>query len=87
MQALATVNLQVCKTKPKKAKRAPAVPAGDGHVVITFAPNGAAEAAYVDTAPFMGTAVGRCIETQFKKARVPAFDGTAIHVGKNFKIE
>ena len=82
--ALSAVNVQTCKPRGNKAKGAPS---GDGHVIVTFAPSGAAEAAFVDRAPFQGTAVGKCIEGQYRRARVPAFGGPAINVGKNFRVD
>jgi hypothetical protein len=81
---LGSVNVQVCKPKGKKAK---AAPTGDGHVIVTYGPNGAATGATVDTAPFAGTKVGACIEREFKKTKVPPFDGTPISVGKKFTIQ
>lgn len=82
--ALSSVNLGVCKPKGKKAKNAPT---GDGHVIVTYSPNGKAEGASVDTPTFAGTHVGTCIEAQFKKTRVPPFDGASVSVGKKFKFE
>jgi hypothetical protein len=77
--ALKSVNLARCK-KPKG-------PTGDGHVIVTFAPAGRASEAVVDQAPFAGTKVGKCIATEYKKVKVPPFNGTAVSVGKKFKIE
>jgi hypothetical protein len=84
VSALSNVNLQVCKPRGKKAKT---VAAGDGHVVVTYAPNGRADRATVDTGVFAGTTVGTCIESVFKKTQVPPFDGTPVTVGKKFKLE
>ena len=81
---LSSVNVQVCKPKGKKAKSAPT---GDGHVIVTYGPNGTAQGATVDTAPFAGTKVGTCIESQYKKTKVPPFDGTPISVGKKFTVQ
>lgn len=83
-QALSSVNLQVCKPKGKKAK---AVPTGEGHVIVTYSPNGKADYANVDSGPFAGTPTATCIESQYKRTRVPPFDGTPISVGKKFKFE
>lgn len=83
--ALSSVNLQVCKPKKQKAKTAPVT--GDGHVLVTYAPNGKADQATVDAGPFMGTTIGTCIESVFKKTQVPPFDGTPVTVGKKFKLE
>lgn len=81
---LSSVNVQVCKPKGKKAKSAPV---GEGHVIVTYAPSGVAQGATVDTPPFAGTKVGACIEKEYKKTRVPAFDGTPISVGKKFTLQ
>ena len=62
-------------------------PFGEGHVVVTFAPSGAAKVAYADAEPFMGTPVGRCVEKSFKKTRVPAFAGEPVSVGKKFRLD
>ena len=78
-QALQAVSIGQCKQKKG--------PKGSGHVVVRFRPSGTAEAAKTDTAPFAGTKVGSCIERAYKKARVPAFEGEAVTVGKKFVLE
>lgn len=60
---------------------------GEGHVLITFAPDGAARSALVDKGPWVGTPVAKCMAREFKKARVPAFRGDAVTVGKGFRFE
>src|SRR4051794_5357341 len=70
MSALQSVNLHRCK-KPKG-------PTGDGHVIVTFTPAGKATAAVVDQAPFAGTKVGKCIASEYRKVKVPAFEGAPI---------
>lgn len=77
--ALSSVDLQRCKAP--NAKR------GEGHVVVTFAPAGAVSNATVDRGPMVGTPVQRCIEAQYKKAKVPAFKGSPVNVGKSFRFE
>lgn len=77
--ALKSVSLARCK-KPKG-------PTGDGHVIVTFAPRGSASDAVVDQAPFAGTKVGKCIASEYRKVKVPPFNGAAVSVGKKFKIE
>ena len=79
VSALATVDLSKCKST--NAAR------GDGHIFITFAPQGPASKAAVDKGPMMGTPVQKCIEKAFKKAKVPAFKGDAVQVGKTFKFD
>jgi predicted Zn finger-like uncharacterized protein len=61
-------------------------PTGDGHVSITFAPNGSVASAIVDQPPYAGTAVGGCVAGKFRGAHVPAFSGSNITVGKRFSI-
>jgi len=59
---------------------------GEGHVTITFATTGEASDVKVDKGPWLGSPVAKCMTTQFKKAKVPAFKGDAVTVGKTFKF-
>jgi hypothetical protein len=77
--AITETNLQKCKAT-NAAK-------GDGHVTITFAPGGTAQSALIDKGPWVGTPVAKCMQKEFKKAKVPAFKGDAITVGKTFHFE
>ena len=77
--AIAEVSLQKCKAT-NAAK-------GDGHVSITFAPAGTAQNAAVDKGPWIGTPVAKCMVREFKKAKVPAFRGDAVTVGKSFRFD
>jgi hypothetical protein len=77
--AITEVNLQKC--------RATNAAKGEGHVMITFAPAGAAQAATIDKGPWVGTPVARCMAKEFKKAKVPAFRGESVTVGKSFRFE
>ena len=77
--AITEINLAKCK--------ATNAPTGDGHVTITFAPGGAAQNAVVDKGPWVGTPVAKCMAKEFKKAKVPAFKGEAVTVGKTFHFE
>ncbi len=61
-------------------------PTGGGHVKVTFKPSGSVESVDVDTPPFSGTAVGGCVAGKFRSARVPAFSGTSMTVGKSFSL-
>jgi hypothetical protein len=61
-------------------------PTGGGHVKTTFTPSGAVWSAVVDGGPFPGHAVGGCIAGKFRSARVPAFGGGPVSVGKSFRI-
>lgn len=77
--AIGSVDLQKC--------RATNVEKGEGHVMITFTPAGAATTATIDKGPWVGTPVAKCFAGQFKKAKIPAFSGDAVTVGKSFRIE
>jgi hypothetical protein len=77
--ALGEINLQKCKAT-NAAK-------GDGHVTVTFSPDGAVQNALVDRGPWIGTPVAKCLVKEFKKAKVPAFKGDAVTVGKSFHFE
>ncbi len=59
---------------------------GPGHVSVTFAPSGAVSSAVVDGGPYPGTGSGRCVQVAFQNARVPAFAGTAVTVGRSFVV-
>jgi len=76
---LASVDLAKCKT--------PAATRGEGHVAMTFAPNGSAVDVTVDRGPMAGTPTAKCIAKEFKKAKVPAFSGDPVSVGKNFQFD
>src|SRR5262249_39627016 len=60
---------------------------GDGHVMITFTPEGHAQRAQVDKGPWVGTPVAKCMAKEFKKTKVPAFKGDSVTVGKSFHFE
>ena len=40
----------------------------------------------VDQPPYSGTSVGGCVAAKFRGARVPAFAGSPVSVGKSFSI-
>jgi len=42
--------------------------------------------AIVDQPPFAGTAVGGCVAGRFRGARIPAFDGVNLTIGKRFTV-
>ncbi|HSO37452.1 MAG TPA: hypothetical protein VLT33_33230 [Labilithrix sp.] len=77
--ALASVDLVKCKSTN--------APRGDGHITVKFMPAGSAAEAIVDKGPMMGTPVAKCIAKEFKKAKVPAFKGEIVQVGKSFRFE
>jgi predicted Zn finger-like uncharacterized protein len=76
--ALGNVNVSSCKK--------PDGPTGSGHVSVTFQPDGSVQSAVVDQPPFAGTPVGGCVAGKFRGARVPAFSGGNVKVGKSFTV-
>jgi len=78
-KVLGSVELIKCK--------APGGPRGAGHVLLTFATDGSVADVKVDRAPYEGSPVARCITAQYKLAKVPAFTGAPVVVGKNFSID
>ena len=76
--SLGAVNVGACKKGDG--------PTGSGHVSVTFAPTGSVVSAVVDGPPFAGTPVGGCVAGKFRGARVPAFGGGNVKVGKSFSI-
>lgn len=76
--ALGSVNVQACKKGDG--------PTGAGHVTVTFGPDGSVQTAVVDSGPYPGTAVGGCVAGKYRGARVPAFGGAPVRVGKSFTI-
>ncbi len=76
--SLGAVNVQSCKK--------PDGPTGSGHVTVTFSPDGSVASAVVDSGPFPGTPVGGCIAGKYRGARVPAFGGAPVKVGKSFTV-
>ena len=76
--SLGSINVASCKK--------PDGPTGSGHVNVTFEPSGSVSSAVVDGGPFPGTPVGGCIAGKFRGARVPAFGGSSVKVGKSFTL-
>lgn len=64
----------------------PGGPTGSGKVLVTFAPSGRVTSSNVISGPFGGTAVGGCVASTFRRARVPAFSGDSQKVAKSFTI-
>jgi predicted Zn finger-like uncharacterized protein len=64
----------------------PGGPTGQGKVQVTFAPSGRVTSATVMGSPFAGTAVGGCVASTFRRAKVPAFSGNPVTVSKSFAI-
>jgi predicted Zn finger-like uncharacterized protein len=67
--------------------RKPGGPTGSGRVQLTFGTSGRVSSASVVSGPFGGTAVGGCIVSGFRNARVPAFTGTPQTVSKSFSVK
>lgn len=76
--AITSVDLGKCKAT-NAAK-------GEGHVMITFKESGEASDAKIDKGPWVNTPVAKCMVKEFKKAKVPAFKGEAVTVGKTFQF-
>jgi hypothetical protein len=79
VSALSSVDLVKCKSTN--------APRGEGHIMVKFTPAGTASEAVVDKGPMVGTPVAKCIAKEFKKAKVPAFKGDMVQVGKSFRFE
>lgn len=77
--ALSSVDLVKCKSTN--------APRGEGHIMVKFEPAGTASEAVVDKGPWVGTPVAKCIAKEFKKAKIPAFKGDVVQVGKSFRFE
>ncbi|MET0596079.1 MAG: zinc-ribbon domain-containing protein [Polyangiaceae bacterium] len=58
-------------------------PSGTARVAVTFAPNGQATNAVIESGPFVGTSAGTCVAAKFKAARVPSFTGDSVLVRKS----
>jgi hypothetical protein len=65
----------------------PGGPTGTGKAQVTFAPSGRVTSANVATPPFAGTAVGGCVASVFRRARIPAFSGNPVTVSKSFSVK
>ncbi len=76
---LSSIDLSKCKSTN--------APRGEGHIMVKFLPAGSATEATVDRGPLVGTPVAKCIAKEFKKAKVPAFAGDVVQVGKSFRFE
>jgi hypothetical protein len=79
LSSLSSVDVAKCKLKKG--------PTGEGHVIVTFASTGSAQGAVLDQGPFGGTKAEKCIVKEYRRAKVPAFKGDPVSVGKKFKIE
>lgn len=77
-RALSGVSVDACK--------AAGGPTGEGHVAITFEPDGSVRSVVVDAAPYAGTTVGGCIAGRYRAVTVPPFQGAPVQVGKRFSI-
>ncbi len=76
--ALAAVDLRSCARADG--------PSGVGHVTVVFAPSGLVSSAVVDGGPYPVTAVGACIGARYRSARVAAFDGGPVTLGRTFTL-
>lgn len=77
--------LSVAASQATVCKR-PEGPWGTGRAVITFASSGRVTTANVTGDPFGGTAVGGCVASVFRRAKIPPFSGDPVTVSKSFTI-
>jgi hypothetical protein len=61
-------------------------PTGTARVVVTFAPSGRVTSANLNGPPFAGTRTGGCIAATMRRAKIPAFSGEYVTVGKSVII-
>ena len=60
---------------------------GQGHMKVTFEPDGHVSKVEVDSpASAQKTAAAACVVKAYSAAHVPGFDGHAVTVGKNFRV-
>jgi len=69
-----------------KACKSAEGPSGGGRAMVTFSPEGPVSNVSLP-APFAGTAVGSCVATAFRSARVPAFTGSAVTLPGSFRVQ
>lgn len=81
----AVAALSVAASQATVCKR-PEGPWGSGRAVVTFASSGRVTTANVTGDPFGGTAVGGCVASVFRRAKIPAFSGDPVTVSKSFTI-
>jgi hypothetical protein len=79
--SMAVASIDLTKCRATSAER------GEGHVMITFTPAGSVSSAAIDKGPWIGTPIAKCMAGQFKKAKIPAFGGEPVTVGKTFRFE
>jgi hypothetical protein len=82
----AVTALQVASAQASSCRKA-GDPSGMARVVVTFAPSGRVTSATVSGAPFAGTQTGGCIASQFRSARVPAFEGALVTVTRSVVVQ
>lgn len=85
-KSAAVAALQVA-TAQASGCRKPGDPSGMARVVVTFAPSGRVTSATISGPPFSGTQTGGCIASQFRSARVPAFEGALVTVTRSVVIQ
>lgn len=66
--------------------RKPGDPTGTASTTVTFAPSGRVTTALLSGPPFAGTETGSCIAAALRRARIPAFAGEKVTVGKTIII-
>jgi hypothetical protein len=81
----AVAALSVAASQATVCKR-PEGPWGSGRAVVTFASSGRVTTANFTGDPFGGTAVGGCVASVFRRAKIPPFSGDPVTVSKSFTI-
>lgn len=76
--ALGGIDVQTCRRLDG--------PTGSGHLRVVFSPTGVVTSAEVDDRLFADTPAGSCVAAKFKGARIQAFSGAPVSVGKTFTI-
>jgi hypothetical protein len=78
----------VLKDAAEKAKlcRPKGGPTGNGRVRIRYEPSGKVSSVSIVTSKFDNTVAGSCVTMLFRRAQVPAFNGGAVVVNKEFEI-
>lgn len=81
----ASASIASLKAAAAACKRAGG-PTGNARVAITFAPSGRVTVATIMGPPFAGTAVGGCVASRMRRAKVPAFSGKNVTVATSVPV-
>lgn len=84
-QTAARAALAAAAAAAKSCRGQGTPPSPQGHAAVTFSPSGSVSAVSISQS-FMGTALGTCIVSHYRNARVPAFEGSPTTVNSTFEI-